>query len=133
MTITHKILTYCIALIWIANGLFCKVLNYVPRHEEIVANILGSAHSRTFTLLIGISEICMAIWIISRFKTRLNAVAQMLIIGTMNTLEFVLVPDLLMWGKLNSMFALILIVTIFFNEFYLNKKLGTQTQHGIIS
>jgi hypothetical protein len=127
MKITQQILTICIAIIWMANGLFCKVLNLVPRHEEIVANILGATYSRTFTLLIGISEICMAIWILTRIKTRLTAVAQMLIIATMNTLEFILVPDLLMWGKMNSVFALVLILTIFFNEFYLNKKLGRQT------
>jgi uncharacterized membrane protein YphA (DoxX/SURF4 family) len=123
----YKILTFCIALVWILNGLFCKVLNLVPRHEQIVARILGDDYSRVLTILIGLSEILMAIWILSRFKPRLNAIAQISIVGLMNTLEFILVPDLLLWGKLNSLFALIFIMVVYFNEFYLNKKITQQT------
>jgi hypothetical protein len=36
-----RILNYGIASVWIANGLFCKLLNLVPRHQRIVARILG--------------------------------------------------------------------------------------------
>jgi hypothetical protein len=46
----------------------------------------------------------------------------MLIIATMNTLEFMLVPNLLLWGKANSIFALILILVVYYNEFYLNQS-----------
>lgn len=123
----HRLLTYCIATIWIANGLFCKVLNLVPRHQQIVAKILGDEHSRLLTIGIGCSEIFMAIWILSKIKSRLNAIAQILIIATMNTLEFILVPDLLLWGKANAIFAFILILVVYFNEFYLNKQLDQQT------
>ena len=122
----HKLLTYCIATIWIANGLFCKVLNLVPRHQQIVAKILGDEHSRLLTIAIGCSEIFMAVWILSNNKSRFNAIAQILIIATMNTLEFFLVPDLLLWGKANAIFAFILILAVYFNEFYLNKKLDKQ-------
>jgi uncharacterized membrane protein len=118
----HKLLTIGIAAIWIANGLFCKILNLVPRHQQIVAKILGNENSKLFTIVIGCSEIFMAIWIVSNVKSRLNAIVQILIIGTMNTLEFILVPDLLLWGKANAIFAFILILVIYFNEFYLNKK-----------
>lgn len=45
----------------------------------------------------------------------------------MNTLEFILVPDLLLWGKANAIFAFILILVVYFNEFYLNKQLDQQT------
>ena len=123
----HKLLTYCIATIWIANGLFCKVLNLVPRHEQIVAKILGTAHSGLLTIVIGFSEIFMAIWILSNIKSRLNAIAQVLIIATMNTLEFILVPDILLWGKANAVLAFILLLVIYINEYYLNKKLAQQT------
>ena len=40
----------------------------------------------------------------------------------MNTLEFFLAPDLLLWGKLNSLFAFIFIIAIYYSEFYLNKE-----------
>lgn len=118
----YLILTYCIATVWIANGLFCKVLNLVPRHEQIVARILGDDYSRPLTILIGLSEIIMAVWILSGYKTKLNAITQILVVATMNTLEFIFVPDLLLWGKLNSLFAFIFILVVYYNEFYLNKK-----------
>jgi len=118
----HKLLNYFIATVWIANGLFCKLLNLVPRHQKIVGQILGDYYSRPLTILIGLSEMGMAIWILSGLWIRLNAVTQILVIATMNILEFVLVPDLLMWGKANSIFAFLFILLIYYNEFHLNKK-----------
>jgi hypothetical protein len=123
----HKLLTSCIATIWLLNGLACKVLNLVPRHQQIVANILGEKYARTLTIIIGLSEVAMAIWILSGIKTKLNAISQIIIIGLMNTLEFLLVPDLLLWGRGNSLFALLLMATIYYNEFYLNKRLSQVT------
>jgi DoxX-like family len=105
-----------IALVWLINGLFCKVLNLVPRHELIVGRILGQDYARPLTLLIGLSEIAMSIWILSGIKSRLNAYLQIAIIATMNTIEFTLAPDLLLWGKLNSLFAFLFILIIYFND-----------------
>ena len=119
---TNQILTYFIATVWLINGLFCKVLNLVPRHQEIVGRVLGNLHSQILTILIGVSEIIMAIWILSGFKSKVNAIAQIIIVATMNILEFTLVPDLLLWGKLNILFAFLFITIVFFNEFYLKQK-----------
>jgi uncharacterized membrane protein YuzA (DUF378 family) len=125
----YKLLTFLIAAVWLANGLFCKVLNLVPRHQEIVAEILGlnNYYTRIITITIGISEVIMALWIISRFKAKLNAIAQIIIIAAMNIMEFFLAPDLLLWGKANSIFAFLFILIIYYNEFYLGKKLAQQT------
>jgi uncharacterized membrane protein YphA (DoxX/SURF4 family) len=116
------ILTYVIAFVWIANGLFCKVLNLVPRHQEIVARILGDAFARPMTILIGISEVIMAIWIVSGYKSKLNAWTQIGVVGLMNTLEFILVPDLLLWGKFNSVFAFMFILVVYLHQFYLRPE-----------
>ena len=124
---SHKALTLLISLVWLVNGLFCKVLNLVPRHEQIVAQILAEDYSRPLTILIGLSEVVMAVWILSKFKSKLNAITQILVVALMNALEFILVPDLLLWGKLNSLFALLLIGLIYCNKFVLNKKLKQQT------
>jgi hypothetical protein len=115
---SHQILTLVIALVWLANGLYCKVLNGVPRHEAIVARILGEEHSRLLTLLIGISEICMAVWVLSRFRPVLNGVAQMAIVGAMNVIEFVFAPDLLLWGRFNALFAAIFICIVYLHTFH---------------
>jgi|SRR5690606_16113197 len=121
---THKLLTVFIASVWIINGLFCKVLNLVPRHAEIVAIILSLQKSvaNNITILIGFAEIIMAFWILSGYKSKLNAFAQIIIVAIMNSLEFIIVPDLLLWGKFNSLFAFIFILLVYFNEFVLNKN-----------
>ncbi len=121
-------MTIFIAIVWLINGLVCKVLNLVPRHEQIVSRILGEDYSKPLTILIGLSEIIMAIWILTKYKSKLSAIIQMIVVGVMNILEFILVPDLLLWGKLNSIFALLFISLIYYNEFVLNKKLKLQVQ-----
>ncbi len=117
----HKILTYLIAVVWLINGLFCKVLNFVPRHEQIVGRILGNDYAKPLTILIGLAEIGMTIWILSRIKPKLNAVIQIAIVATMNILEFFLVPDLLLWGRFNAVVAAAFILLVYFNEFVLGK------------
>lgn len=121
---TYKILTYCIAAVWIANGLFCKVLDFVPRHQEIVTRIttVDRPSAAYLTILIGISEVIMAIWILSGYYSKLNAIVQIVIVATMNTLEYWLAPDLLLWGKLNAFFAFLFVLVVYFNEFHLNKR-----------
>lgn len=121
---TYRLLHYLIAFIWLINGLICKVLNGVPRHREIVARILGGEHAALFTKAIGFAEIAMAIWIVSGIKTRLNALTQAAVIATMNVLEFVLVPDLLLWGRWNTLFAFMFICIILSNEFFLKNKVN---------
>ncbi len=116
-------LLYFIAFVWIANGLFCKILNFVPRHREIVAKILGNEHSFLFIKIIGSLEILMAIWILSKFKSRFCTIFQMLIVATMNIMEFVLAPELLLFGKINILIATVFIGVLYYNEFILTKKL----------
>ena len=121
-TTVAKTIDYLIAMVWIVNGLFCKVLHIVPRHEQIVAKIMGTDHSRLFTTIIGFAEILMAVWIISGIKPRLNVIMQTVVIATMNTIEFFLAADLLLWGRVNAIFALLLISIIYFNGFVLKNK-----------
>lgn len=64
----------------------------------------------------------MALWILSGIKKRVNAITQITVIATMNTLEFIFVPDLLLWGRFNSLFALLLIIAIYCNEFIIREK-----------
>lgn len=119
---SHRVLNFLIAAVWLVNGLVCKVLNLVPRHQQIVARIIGEAHAGVLTRLIGIAEIAMGIWILSGIKPRLNAIVQAVVIASMNTLEFLLAPDLLLWGRFNALFAFLFILLILYNEFY-NRKI----------
>jgi hypothetical protein len=115
--VKHKIIHWFIAAVWLVNGLFCKVLNLVPRHQQIVARIVGGEYAGTLTRLIGLSEMLMAAWIISGWRPRLNALVQVLVIACMNTLEFLLAPDLLLWGRFNALYAFLFIILILYHEF----------------
>ncbi|WP_299890188.1 DoxX-like family protein [uncultured Lacinutrix sp.] len=120
--IAYKTINLIIALVWFINGLYCKILNQVPRHQEIVARILNTDYSRTITIMIGLLEICLAIWIIIGYKQKLNALLQMSIVLAMNIIEFILVPDLLLWGELNIIFAISFIILVYLNNFRFNKN-----------
>ena len=117
--IIKLILTIFICLVWFVNGLFCKILNLVPRHQEIVGRILGEEYSWFFTKAIGFAEMLMVVWIVSKIRSRFCAIFQIVIVGTMNFIEFILVPDLLLFGRMNIVFASIFIVIIYINEFVL--------------
>jgi hypothetical protein len=113
------------------NGFFCKVLNLVPRHQEIVGRILGEEYSWLLTKAIGISEILMVVWILSGIKRRLCALFQMAIVGIMNVIEFILAPDLLLFGRMNIVFATIFIAVIYVNECFFGKQQALQSNQVI--
>ena len=113
---------------WFINGFFCKLLNLVPRHELIVSRTLGPQYAAPLTRIIGALEVLMSVWIFSRIMPRMNALTQIMVIATMNALEYFLVPDLLLWGKGNAVFAFLLILLIAYNEFYLNRAAPSEIE-----
>lgn len=116
-----KFINILIATIWLINGLVCKILNLVPRHQLIVANIFNINTSRTITIVIGVLEVLMALWIITNIKKKLNTIIQIVTIIIMNIIEILTSANLLLWGKLNGLFALILVGIIYFNFIQFNK------------
>lgn len=121
-TALHSLINFLIALVWIVNGFYCKILNQVPRHQDIVAKILSDSNARVLTFLIGIAELIMSAWIISKWKPKLNAMTQITVIICMNILEFALAPDLLLWGRFNIVFAFLFSIVIYLNTFVFPPK-----------
>jgi len=117
-----RVLTYFIASVWLINGLVCKVLNLVPRHEEIVATILGDTWSRPLTIGIGVLEIGMALWVVSGIAKRVNGLIQIGLVGAMNVLELILAPDLLLWGPYNAAFALLFMGLVYYESHILTPR-----------
>ena len=115
----HTALRYFIAAVWLANGLLCKVLHLVPRHEQIVARILGGGHAGLLTTAIGGGEILMAGWVLSRVAPRQCAAVQIALVVSMNVLEAFLAPDLLLWGRWNAVFAGLFAALIYYHTFKL--------------
>lgn len=102
----HVVARVLFASVWWANGLLCKVLGMVPRHQEIVARILGEAHAHGMTLLIGAAEVLFGCWIFSGWKWRWSAALQVAGVLLMNVIEFFLARDLLLFGGWNAAIAL---------------------------
>ncbi len=126
----HQTLIILIALVWLANGLFAKVLGWAPRHQTIVQIITNTdgPSAALFTTGIGLLEILMSFWVISKYLSKTNAIVQIIVVATMNILEFILAPDVLLWGRMNSLFALLFIVAVYYNEFVLRKEMTNQTR-----
>lgn len=113
----HHIITWFIIAVWVLNGLFAKILSIVPRHEQIVSKILSVDYSRILIVMIGVGELFVALWIMSKLKSKWCAWFQILIVMCMNVLEFVLVPELLLFGRVNLLLAILFCVLIYWNEF----------------
>ncbi len=115
-----KLLHYFIVLVWLINGLYCKVFNQVPRHQEIVGEILSKEHARTLTIIIGLMEILLGVWIFFRRYPKPTAIFQIILVLSMNVIEFFLVPNLLLWGRFNLVFAILFAGLIFLEAFVLS-------------
>jgi hypothetical protein len=126
----HKTLTILIALVWLVNGLFVKVLSLDLRHVEIVKVVTNTDRvtAALITVAIGFLEILMSLWVLSRYLSRSNAIAQIIVVSTMNILEFILAPDLLLWGRMNSLFAFLFLLIVYYNEFILKRQATLEKQ-----
>lgn len=100
------------AAVWLVNGVWCKILDGVPRHREIVAQILGEEHSLPLTRIIGFGEVVMAVWILTGIRWKWSCAAQIAAVAGMNVIEFIMVPDLLLFGRFNSLVALAYIMVV---------------------
>jgi hypothetical protein len=97
MTIdSHLAARVGVSLVWIAFGLGAKVLRLVPRHERIVARILGPAVAPLLTRLIGLGECLVGGWFLSGFEPIACALFQTLIVVIMNAIELWKARDLLL-------------------------------------
>jgi hypothetical protein len=120
-----------IALVWLLNGLYAKLLAQVPRHQLIVARFFGSEHAPMLTKMIGILEILMAFWVLSARRQRHCALVQIVFVASMNTLEFFYARDLLLWGGWNACFAVLLCLTVYYNGFGLHSS--KNQEHAVFS
>ncbi len=95
MTRLLHIARMLVAGVWIFHGLYSKILDGIPRHRQIVGKILGDEWARNAVLAVGIAEVLLGMWVLSRRCPRSCAAVQTLAIVTMNTLEIFYARDLL--------------------------------------
>ncbi len=75
------------ASVWIIFGLVFKLLNLLPRHESIVAAVLGPTWAGPVTLAVGLVEVLIGLWILSGRWPLLCAAIQTVAIIGMNLAE----------------------------------------------
>jgi hypothetical protein len=85
-----------VAMVWIVFGLVFKLLRAVPRHEQIVAGILGDRVAPVLTRLIGVGECSVGAWMLSGWHLPWCALLQTALIVTMNVIELRKARDLLL-------------------------------------
>lgn len=93
--IVVTILPILIGGVWVFHGLYSKLLNGIPRHERIVARILGARFARPATKLIGTTEVLLGVWVFSGVARVECAAVQTLALVAMNVLEIIFARALL--------------------------------------
>ena len=89
----YLVLRCLTAGVWIVFGLVFKVMHLLPRHETIVATIIGEKWAGPATVVIGVAETGMGLWILSGRWPIACALAQTIVLVCMNSLEISLAKE----------------------------------------
>lgn len=85
-----------VAAVWLVFGIVFKALRVVPRHERIVARILGERVAPVLTRVIGLGEAAIGLWMLSGLFLPWCALVQTVLVATMNAIELRRARDLLL-------------------------------------
>ena len=88
-----------VAGIWLVHGLYNKLLGGAPRHLAIVQAVPGLAGAAGEYMLaaVGVFEVAVAAWVLSRRAPRLCALTQTAVLLSMNLVELSFARHLLLW------------------------------------
>lgn len=95
----NKLIRLAIALVWFYQGLWCKVLGGVPRHEAVIAAVpfIGSAAGHSTLIALGLLECGIGLWVLSGRWMRQAAIVQTVLLAAMNAGGLIwavgLIPD----------------------------------------
>jgi len=92
-------LTPALAAVWLVHGVYNKLLGGSPRHLAIVQSVPGleGAAGRRMLIAVGLAEVAIAIWMLSRRAPRLCAAVQTVLLLSMNAIELAYARPLLLW------------------------------------
>lgn len=105
-----------IALVWLYQGLCCKVLGWNSQQNALVAGVpfIGAVAARTVLIALGLIECSIAAWVLSGKRLRRAAFAQTALIIAMNAGGIIwawrLIPDV--GSMLVQNFAFLVLVWI---------------------
>ena len=112
--VNQKLVRLSIALVWLYQGLWCKLLSRVPHHLAVVsaAPFIGPKGGRLVLVSLGLIECGIGIWVLSGRQSRSSAIAQTALLMAMNSGGVIwawrLIPDPA--GMILQNFAFVLLI-----------------------
>jgi DoxX-like family/Uncharacterized conserved protein (COG2071) len=105
-----RTLTPALAAVWLVHGLYNKLLGGSPRHLAIVQSVPGlhGVAGAQMLMAIGVAEVAIAVWMLSRRAPIWCAAVQTVLLLSMNVVELTFARRLLLWPAgllpLNALF-----------------------------
>jgi hypothetical protein len=95
---TVRLVRLGVAAVWLAHGLFNKLLGGSPRHLAIVQSVPGLSGTAGSSALgaVGVFEVLVAMWVLSGRRPRLCAAVQTAALLSMNLVELTYARHLLL-------------------------------------
>lgn len=112
----HKLIRLSIGLVWLYQGLWCKVLGGVPGHVAVISAVpfIGPAAGRVALIALGLIECGVAAWVWSGKRMRHAAMVQTVLLAAMNAGGLIwawrLIPDPA--GMILQNFAFLLLIWV---------------------
>src|SRR5215470_11535663 len=82
-----------LAMVWIYQGLWCKILGQTPHQRAILEAVphLDPAAAHAALIVLGAAECALAVWVVSGRRARAAAITQTVLVAGMNT-------DVILWA-----------------------------------
>jgi uncharacterized membrane protein YphA (DoxX/SURF4 family) len=82
-----QLIRFSVALVWLYEGLWCKVLGRLPHQEAIVSDVpfFGSSRSHAFLVVLGWAELALGVWVLTGRLAWAAAMTQTIALVSMNT------------------------------------------------
>jgi hypothetical protein len=112
----RKLIRLSIALVWLYQGLWCKVLGGVPHHQAVISAVpfIAPAVARLALMTLGLVECGIAAWVLSGQWMLQAAIVQTALLVAMNAGGLIwawrLIPDPI--GMILQNFAFLLLVWV---------------------
>jgi uncharacterized membrane protein YphA (DoxX/SURF4 family) len=113
---SNKLIRLSIALVWLYEGLWCKVLGGVPHHAAVIESVpfIGSAAGHIALIALGLLECGIGLWVLYGRWMRQAAIVQTALLIAMNTGGLIwawhFIPDPV--GMVLQNFAFVLLIWV---------------------
>lgn len=96
---SNELIRLSIALVWLYQGLWCKVLGRAPGHAAVISAVplIGPGGSRVALIALGLVECAIAVWVLWGKRMHQAAIVQTVLLVAMNAGGLIwawrLIPD----------------------------------------